>query len=107
MNKSLFHTRWFFIIPFIVALCLSCMPETLLAPVTIAPENGATVQNNPPQFIWRSVENADFYWLQVSHSQNFTDLVIDVSCTADTVYTPTTSFSPGAYFWRVLGQEGG
>ena len=84
-----------------------CVSDILSAPVLVAPENGAIVAQDPPQFIWKAVDGADFYWLQVSRTEDFSSLVLDISCTGDTTYTPAISFNTGTFYWRVLGQEGG
>ena len=91
----------------IVCLFLGCFSDTLAAPDLVSPDNGATITQDPPQFIWRTVDGADFYWLQVSRNEDFSSLALNISCTGDTSYTPTTSFGTGTFYWRVLGQEGG
>jgi hypothetical protein len=86
---------------------LACFSDTLSAPDLVSPDNGATIAQDPPQFVWRTVDGADFYWLQVSRNEDFSSLALNVSCTGDTSYAPTTSFGTGTYYWHVLGQEGG
>lgn len=91
----------------IVAINWGCSPETYDVSKLVSPEDGTVITENPPTFIWTSVEDYDVYWLQVAQNSQFTALVIDISCSVDTTYTPDNPFDTGTYFWHVRAIEGG
>jgi len=103
MNKNL----CFVLVLVFIILLSGCFFDSLPPPDLVAPVNSTLISDNPPEFIWNHVSGADYYWLQVSHTEDFSQLVLNVQCTADTVYTPVTAFRSGSYFWRVLGKESG
>jgi len=95
-----------------IVLCLliinlGCSPETYAVSTLVSPTNGTIITENPPTFIWISVEDYDVYWLRVAQDSLFTTLVIDISCSADTSYTPDNPFDSGTYSWHMCAIEGG
>ena len=102
--------RIIFILSVIFSLLVinwGCSPETYAVSTLVSPTNGTVITENPPTFIWTSVEDYDVYWLQVAHDSLFTTLAIDISCSVDTIYTPDNPFESGTYFWHVRAIEGG
>ncbi|UCD05758.1 MAG: hypothetical protein JSV98_00520 [candidate division WOR-3 bacterium] len=97
---------------FVVIVCLSCVSQTssgIGTPVLILPEDGLTITQNPPQFVWHNVDGAVGYNLQVSDDTFGTlgSIIIDVSCHLDTTYLPSSALDGGSYYWRVQAVEGG
>jgi hypothetical protein len=91
----------------ILSLFTHCTIEGIGVPILVSPINESTIAQNPPTFIWQSVEGANEYWLQVSTDPSFTQTEIDVACFADTNYTPYNSLNTGTHYWRVCAREGG
>jgi hypothetical protein len=77
--------------------------------VLVLPEDGSTITQNPPPFVWHSVDGAVGYNLQVSDDTFGTlgSIIIDVSCHLDTTYLPSSALGGGSYYWRVQAMEGG
>ncbi len=84
-----------------------CAPEIHDTAELVSPPNGTTVIENPPTFIWTRVEDLDLYCLQVAQDSLFTTLIIDVTCSTDTTYTPGDSLASAIYFWHVRAIRGG
>jgi len=95
-----------------IILCLfiinwGCSPETYDVSRLVSPTNGTVIAENPPKFIWTGVEDYDVYWLQIARDSSFNAIDIDITCFADTCYTPQNPFDSGTYFWHVRAIEGG
>lgn len=96
----------------VMFVCFGCVSQTsdgIGTPLLITPEDGATILQNPPLFVWRSVDGVIGYNLQVSDDIFGTAdaIVIDVSCHLDTTYLPSLAFGSGSYYWRAQAVEGG
>ena len=71
-------------------------------PQVLQPEANATNVALLPTFVWTAVLEAASYDLQVSTSDAFAELVVDVTGLTDTLFIPATPLVPGtSYHWRV------
>lgn len=72
-------------------------------PVLIAPPNNSTSVSFLPFFDWNPVQTGQYYRLQVSRNNSFTQLVIDTNRILNTQYqTPLFIINTSTqYFWRV------
>lgn len=105
----------FFSVLFIIFLLIGCAREgtvdgsLLVPPMLVAPYDGLTVTQNPPTFIWRSVENSEvIYIFEVATDEQFNNGSIVISTTImppDTSYTPHNPFIAGDYFWHMCIME--
>jgi hypothetical protein len=91
---------------------LSCISQTgdgIGTPVLVSPEDGSTIDQNPPLFVWNSIYGVVGYNIQVSDDIFGTlgAMVIDISCHPDTTYLPNSALASGSYYWRVQAVEGG
>jgi hypothetical protein len=77
----------------------------LTAPNLIAPTNGITITDNPPQFEWSSVAGATQYRLQVDNDINFLNPAVDIT-TTNLTYSPPLPLIAGQYYWRVQANAG-
>jgi hypothetical protein len=96
----------------ILFLCLGCISQTgdgIDTPVLVSPQDGSTITQNPPLFVWHSVDGVVGYNLQVSDDtfETLDAIVIDISCHLDTSYLPSSALSNGSYCWRAQAVEGG
>jgi len=73
------------------------------APDLISPADGSPTGTRKPTFDWTDVANNTGYIIQVSASQTFGTLLLNVSTSAGiSTYTPTTNLPAGAtLYWRV------
>ena len=73
-----------------------------LAPVLIAPPNGATGQSFTPTLQWNSVDSADFYRVQLSQSSSFSNILFDSNhIQLSQLQVPVFYLNTGTqYFWR-------
>jgi hypothetical protein len=72
-------------------------------PVLIAPPNNATGVSFLPFFDWDPVQSAEYYRLQVSRNNSFTQIITDTNRIVNTHYqSPLFIFTTGTqYYWRV------
>lgn len=72
-------------------------------PILVSPANNAQVLNFRPVLDWRpSNPDVDHYHLQVSTSNTFNALVVNVNNVVPSIYSLTIDLSPNAqYYWRV------
>jgi len=100
---------------FIILFFIGCAREGtgvglgLDPPMLVAPVDGATITQNPPTFIWQSVENTEIvYILEVATDEQFdySSIVISTMIVpSDTNYTPDNSFASGEYYWHMCIRE--
>ena len=95
-----------------IIVSLNCASKTndgIGTPVLVVPEDGSTITQNPPLFVWHSVGDVVGYNLQVFDATLDTlgPTIIDVSCYLDTTYLPSYELNSGSYNWRVQAVEGG
>jgi len=102
----------FLIVLIVIAVALNCVSQTSNGtgtPVLVLPDDGSTITQNPPLFVWHSADGAVGYNLQVSDDAfvALESIIIDVSCHLDTAYLPSFALDSGSYYWRVQAMEGG
>jgi hypothetical protein len=99
---------------FLLLLGTSCAEkqienQAVLTPEPIAPENGSTITQNPPTFIWQSLARGDIlYLLEVSVDSQFnlgSTVISTMTIPPDTSYTPSDPLVPGEYYWHIRAQE--
>ncbi|SDD04053.1 Fibronectin type III domain-containing protein [Paenibacillus sp. UNCCL117] len=66
-----------------------------------APADSLVTTQNPPDFRWPAVKDADTYWLQVSRSDQFTQVPYENQSVTTNVYNFSDAFDPGTWYWRV------
>jgi hypothetical protein len=77
-------------------------PEAPEPPILSLPFDGATDINiKADNFKWNSVSNADKYYLQVSESSAFTNLVLDETNINKTEFPMSDLEGEKEYYWRV------
>jgi hypothetical protein len=76
-------------------------------PIQITPLNRSVISDATPSFDWVDFPGADSYRLQVDNNWDFSSPEIDVSGLTTSQYTPVTSLTDDAYFWRVQAFVGG
>jgi len=76
---------------------LKARPEP---PVTLAPVDGGTVQQQDVTLEWTEGENAIGYRVQLARDEAFADLLLDETLQAQTGRT-VTGLASGTYYWRV------
>jgi len=96
----------------VIVVFLSCVSHSTTGigtPVLALPEDGATITQNPPVFVWHRVEDAIEYNLQVADNSfdSTYSFIIDLSCHPDTSYSPLDAENAGTYYWRVQAIAGG
>ena len=69
-------------------------------PVLLLPHNLSSTSNHKPLFDWNSMAGAGSYTFQVSRSNTFSTLLVNLAVTPST-YTPTTNLPSGVLYWRV------
>lgn len=84
---------------------LSALDVELIAPVLVAPADGATVATDEPQLEWSAVDGADVYQVQVSENAAFSAVVVNEPSVANTATTVTLP-GEGEYWWRARAKAG-
>ncbi len=77
--------------------------------LSYSPEDGSTVNINPPPFVWvpvRPVTNNFIYTIQISKDREFKSNVITRRGIDFSTYALDQSLEPGEWYWR-YGVEGG
>ena len=84
------------------------------SPELVAPREAAVVNGNEITFVWRSVDGADSYVLQVARTAKFDDVVFEKDLGDKTAVTVADLFPTDnqTFFWRVIalndaGNSGG
>ncbi len=90
-----------------IVSCAEIDDPDLSPPVLILPVDGDTVQNNPPLFVWRSVDDQGcdlLFWIEIADDAIFSYDSIILSTLipiADTFFDPIDSFTTGTYYWHI------
>jgi len=67
-----------------------------------SPLDGQTVEVTPPAFIWKPVQSAISYTVQISNSKEFPEETTRTYKQLNlSVFVPKETLSPGQWFWRV------
>jgi hypothetical protein len=80
------------------------------SPTLSAPRDAAVVNGDEVTFVWRPVDTADAYYVQVANDAKFTDVVFEQEVGDKTALTVAGLFPTNerTFFWRVLaGNEAG
>ena len=84
-------------------------PTAPARPELLLPPNGSSQSERRPTFVWKPVEGALNYRIQVASGPGFSELlaarrgmelIID-EIVAETSFTPTTTLPYGTLYWRV------
>ncbi len=73
----------------------------LLAPLLLAPDDGAETPGRWLAMSWEVPAEAGGFHLQIARDREFNDLVLDESALQDWQYRPAAAMDAGVYFWRV------
>jgi len=73
----------------------------LNAPILISPMNNSLGISTTPTYQWQTVENADYYHLQLATDADFTNLIMDADSLSDTTLVSATLQIDQQYFWKV------
>lgn len=71
------------------------------------PEDKSASQQNPPDFRWIYIEDAEHYHVQVSRSSEFTKVAYESSAINKNYYNFPEIFETGTWFWRVRYEKTG
>ncbi len=83
------------------------MPEKKYA-MPFMPKNGYVSYQNPPDFTWKSVNDAQCYELQISKTQNFESIAYAAKELEYNFYNFDKTFETGVkYWWRVRYLQNG
>ena len=87
-------------------ITINARPES---PFLVSPKSGEGILlEDDPEFSWSHREGISQYHLQVSNTQDFSELLVDSSNIDDNELTVTEELTLGKYFWRVaaIDREG-
>lgn len=101
--------RWFMIlVPLFMLVCSETTDDLNLTPPTLlSPQQGETLTENPPTFVWNAVEGDScdlVYRIEIATEESFsvTSLVIStLVLLPDTTYIPAEAFAPDTYYWHM------
>lgn len=83
----------------------------LVPPVLISPEDGSTITENPPTFIWHAVEgdSCDIVCrIEIASDSTFNLSSIIISTMVllpDTTFSPQDSIASGTYYWHMCTRQ--
>ncbi|NCB29598.1 MAG: DUF4962 domain-containing protein, partial [Clostridia bacterium] len=89
-------------------LCSAAQPKEPIAEPGFwgyRPADGSAVLLNPPSFAWVHDKRVKTYTVQWSRTPQFTEATT-ISNIPWCVYTHSSVFAPGTWYWRVKGAEG-
>lgn len=75
-----------------------------VAPLTVRPLHGQTINSARPRFEWTRVADAERTVLQIAHDPQFLDLLLEQDTRA-THLRPVLDLPPGEYVWRVASVD--
>ena len=92
----------------VVLLAGGCLTPSPLTVSLASPANGSTVLSLTPTFTWGGGAGGATYRLQVAGDINFQNVVLDANNIGDLSFTmPAGKLTGGgAYYWKVLAQQG-
>jgi hypothetical protein len=77
-----------------------------IIPILISPQNNSTIQQIDTNIIWKSVQEATSYTLQVSTISDFSTTILNINGISDTSYNTINLNYNTKYFWRVNATMG-
>ncbi|WP_092023295.1 FecR domain-containing protein [Marinobacter zhejiangensis] len=81
---------------------LTARPATL-----VAPEEGAGVNDDLPEFQWSYRGSNEVGRVEISETEDFGNLVATSEWAPDDTALPSRPLTPGQYYWRVVTEAGG
>ena len=73
----------------------------------VAPADGATVNDDMPEFEWQLNGQNEVARVEIAGDKNFGNLITTSEWAPDTSALPTRPLGPGKYYWRVVTEAGG
>ncbi|WP_417529513.1 FecR domain-containing protein [Marinobacter lipolyticus] len=73
----------------------------------LAPEAGATVNDDMPEFRWELKGNNEVARIEIAEDDTFRRLVATSEWAPDSRALPSRPLTPGTYYWRVVSEAGG
>ena len=73
-------------------------------PILVEPYDGATTNDNTPEFVWESVSDSNLNHIQIDDNSNFGSPLFNTEL-AITQFTPTSILENATYYWRVRGHN--
>ncbi|MBD3168762.1 MAG: hypothetical protein GF307_04710 [candidate division Zixibacteria bacterium] len=70
----------------------------------ISPVNGDTIRTSPATLVWKSLDEAASYQVQVDNYYSFQSIIIDTTVT-DTSWTMPSDMDDDRYYWRVRAKN--
>jgi hypothetical protein len=75
------------------------------APILTSPQNESEINTQTPLLTWGPIENATKYFVQVSYSVLFDDIIFESEVQNENQITTPTLEVGSSYFWRVLARN--
>ncbi|MBI44403.1 FecR family protein [uncultured Marinobacter sp.] len=85
-----------------VSVALQARKATL-----VAPEPGATANDDMPEFRWQFNGHNEVARVEISEDDSFRQLIATSEWAPETSALPSRPLSPGQYYWRVVTEAGG
>ncbi len=111
MTRKLLITG-FILMLIILNSCNEAEPEPNLDPPDLlSPADGATIAQNPPTFIWGSVEGDTcdlIFRIEIATASNFdagSMIISTMVPLTDTTYTPGDTFAADTYYWHMAVRQ--
>ncbi|MEQ9546390.1 MAG: FecR domain-containing protein [Marinobacter sp.] len=73
----------------------------------LAPEAGATVNDDLPEFRWKLTGSNEVARIEIAEDDTFRSLVATSEWAPDNQALPSRPLTPGTYYWRVVSEAGG
>lgn len=73
----------------------------------LAPEAGATVNDDMPEFRWELTGSNEVARIEIAEDDTFRRLVATSEWAPDKQALPSRPLTPGTYYWRVVSEAGG
>ena len=84
-------------------ITVNARPE---APFLVSPKPGSGILlEQQPEFSWSSQQGIEKYHLQVSNTQDFTEILTDISDITDNEVTISEDLNLGKYYWRIAAAD--
>jgi hypothetical protein len=104
MWKVVLATSHALVTPDISSLAITYV-SLLDAPILLAPDDGALINDNTPTFEWEMVSGAVSYLLQLDTVSSFDSVNLINTTVVSLTYTPSSELVDGIWFWRVAAKD--